>query len=107
MKRNIGIYPGHDRKYIEILGNNEYIMFFLLEQIWKNDHIRKKTLKLITPCSIMFFRSVIKRKYNIEIDYRNLSILKKCFNQLKDFPSKKRIEEYIKFLLKRYIKYVK
>ena len=83
-----------------------YHFFKLLEYIWKHKELKKNDLYLLAPCKTFILRSLILRKFEVELDLRNSSRIKDQINDLKFIQSKKRVEENLKFLLKKFFKFL-
>ena len=58
----------HLDSQINELGDEFYILFKILDMTWKNQEILLRDVEYLTPCRIFLLYSVIKRKYNAELD---------------------------------------
>lgn len=61
-------HPDHDVEYLNELGDEFYVLFKILDVMWKNEEILHKDIEYLTPCRVFLMYSVIKRKYNVELD---------------------------------------
>ena len=48
--------------------NENYIFFIVLKKIWKNIKIKKEEFELLMPCKLFLLRSLILRKFQIDIN---------------------------------------
>lgn len=83
-----------------------YHFFKILEYVWKHKDIKQNNILLLSPCKVFILRSLILRKFEIQLDLKNSTKIKKQINQLKFINSKKRDEENLKFLLKKFFKFL-
>jgi hypothetical protein len=47
-----------------------FYLYGILVKLWLGEHIRKSDIELIQPCKVLIIRSLIKRKFDDEIDMR-------------------------------------
>lgn len=52
------------------LGTEFYVFFRILDLHWKKQDVKKKDILLLSPCKIFLLQSIIKRKYNDDLDFK-------------------------------------
>lgn len=104
--KNLTLDKSHKPVFLKELDSGYYVFFKIIDFIWKHKKVLKKDLKTLTPCKIFILRSLIKRKFGEEIDFRSGSKMKEHLNLLKFKISEKRNEENLKFLLKKVFKFL-
>lgn len=61
-------HPNND--IVETLGTEFYVLFRILDMHWRQLNIKKKDVLLLSPCKIFLLQSIIKRKYQDELDFK-------------------------------------
>ena len=62
-------HPDHATTLFKTLTPEFYILFKVLDMLWKNEHISKKDVLYLTPCRVFILCSIIKRKFNEVLDF--------------------------------------
>lgn len=63
-------YVHSKNEMLETLGTEFYVFFKILDLHWKQRDVKKKDILLLSPCKIFLLQSIIKRKYNDELDFK-------------------------------------
>ena len=61
-------YPNSD--IVEALGIEFYLFYKILDMHWKMLDVKKKDILLLSPCKIFLLQSIVRRKYQDELDFK-------------------------------------
>lgn len=100
------INPDHNKSIIEHFKYRCYFLFKILDHIWKGEKVVMEDLKKIQRIQILYIFQMVKKKFDYYIDMSSLKILQNDLNNLKITKLKKRKEEILKFILKRFFNHL-
>lgn len=100
----IQVHHDHSENLLNKLGVNYYLFYKILYQIWIHEDISAFEIGLVTRCKVVGMKSIMKRKYGVELIVGDSQFMASQINQLKLLISTKRKEENTKFILKQFFK---
>ena len=65
----VDIHKDHPVEVVSALSTEFYVLFKVLDKVWKNEVIKKKDIVFLTPCRVFLLHSVIKRKFGEDLDF--------------------------------------
>jgi len=66
-------HPDHSDLYYKSLAPEFYIILKVFDILWKNEHSSKKDVVFLSPCRVFLLRSVVKRKFDEELDFQSFN----------------------------------
>lgn len=94
------IHPNHPSKSFEFLGSNYYVFYKILYQIWIQEPVCLKDIEILTRCKVVGLKSIVKRKFGVQLLICNPELITDQLNKLRLVESSKRKEENTKFIMK-------
>lgn len=61
------LHPKHSQALFKSLGANYYVFYKILSMLWNEENIDPQDLQFITKCKLLGIRSIVKRKFNVEL----------------------------------------
>lgn len=96
------INPEHNKIIREHFKYRCYFLFKILDHIWKGEKVILEDLKKIERIQVLYIFQMVKKKFDYYIDMSSLKSLEGDLNNLSICKLKKRKEEILKFILKRF-----
>lgn len=66
----IKTHPDHVPELVNALNPEFYVLFRVIDLIWKNEAIKKKDILYLTPCRVFLLGSIIQRKFHESLHFR-------------------------------------
>ena len=58
----------HSEHHLKVLGYDYYVLFKVIDMVWKNESIKKHDILLLTPCRVFLLNSLVKRRFKEELE---------------------------------------